>query len=130
MILHATPALDDAVRAHKRYFGDGHYDRVVDQLLEEMAELSVELLKRRRNDVRSTRPDNTRAEIFDVLLCLEFLSRIENIYPSEVDETVTSLAAGLALACNMAADVREGKRPAALPARDFRGPLNLDRKKH
>lgn len=55
---------------HKSYWKDKHYDRFVDQLIEEMSELTKILLKERRG--RKVQ-EEIKGEVGDVLLCLKYL---------------------------------------------------------
>lgn len=67
---------------HVKKYGKKHEDRVIDKTLEEMAELQVELMKR-RNKGKSTRLEIVK-EIVDVKICLEFLLR--DLSCSEIEE--------------------------------------------
>lgn len=60
----------DAFKFHKEYWKDKHYDRFVDQLIEEMSELTKILLKERRG--RNVQ-EEIKGETGDVLLCLKYL---------------------------------------------------------
>jgi len=81
-----TNTVDRAYASHKKTWGILHEDRVVDQCIEEMAELTQALMKRRRRQSRVTTLPVTEAsskseeeailgELVDVCLCLEFISR-------------------------------------------------------
>jgi len=86
-MIYDSLALDQSVKAHREYHRAGHFDRVIDQCVEEMAELTKELMKNRR--VREKHYDDSadailsremiEGEIMDVLICIEFISRHLNI---------------------------------------------------
>ena len=57
---------------HQRVWKDGHQYRIDDQLIEEMAELTKALLKKRRG---LGGDQEIKDEIVDVCICLEFLGR-------------------------------------------------------
>lgn len=68
-----TNAVEQALFTHREYWREKHQDRVVDQLIEEMSELTKALLKKRRGfDVPD---DDVKGEIADVCICLEFLGQ-------------------------------------------------------
>lgn len=76
MIIDDSADIGQAYFTHQDYWKLDHSDRVVDQLLQEMAELQKELLKDRLG--RGDRAQIAK-EMADVLLCLEFLGRDEDI---------------------------------------------------
>lgn len=73
MALVNTNGTEMSYLTHKRVYGPGHYDRLVDQAIEEMGELTTKLMQRRRG--RDVKTDAIVEEIVDVTLCLDFLLR-------------------------------------------------------
>lgn len=76
MIVNNNTHVEQGYFTHQHYWKLDHAERVVDQLLQEMAELQKELLKDRlgRGDKQLI-----IKEMADVLLCLEFLGRDEGV---------------------------------------------------
>jgi NTP pyrophosphatase (non-canonical NTP hydrolase) len=74
---------------HKDYWGEQHKARVVDQLIEEMAELTKELMKARRGGDNKS---EILRELCDVLLCLEYLGQDEGFTNEIVRPIVTDLS--------------------------------------
>jgi hypothetical protein len=90
-------AIANAYALHEQHYDAEHYDRIKDQLLEEMAELSVALLHERRG-----RRDRIDAELYQVLLCVEFLMRARGSRPEFIEGGVAQEAR------NLMAKIREG----------------------
>jgi hypothetical protein len=91
-------AIADAYKIHELYYDAQHYDRVKDQLIEEMAELTTALLHERRG-----RRDRIDGELYQVLLCAEFLMRARGSRPEFVEGGVAQEAR------NLMAKIREGR---------------------
>lgn len=74
--------IKQAQDSHKRFWGDAHHDRLIDQAIEEMAELTKALLKWRRALSKEPNPlltpdatlDEVEKELADVFLCFELLT--------------------------------------------------------
>jgi len=64
--------IDEAYRSHKRYWGVAHHGRILDQLVEESAELIQAIMKYKRREVIY---DRVEEGIADVLLCIDFFLR-------------------------------------------------------
>jgi NTP pyrophosphatase (non-canonical NTP hydrolase) len=64
--------MDECYALHKQFWGHRHHARVVDQLIEEMAELTKELMKQRRGF-----SGRILDELSDVLICLLFVGQDE-----------------------------------------------------
>lgn len=72
-----TQDLDNAIRYHRDYYKDDReYSRAVDQLIEEMSELTKVLLKERRG--RNV-GEHIKEEIADVEICLELLYTLREL---------------------------------------------------
>lgn len=84
-ILHKSEAFDRGFDVHKSYYLDRHYSRLVDQWIEESSELTKALLKERRG--RQVE-EAIYEEIYDVLLCLEYLIREKNLSNKKIDEGI------------------------------------------
>ena len=78
-----TNSMDSAILAHRGCWKDEHMIRAMDQLIEEMAELIVEISHSRRG-----REHNILEEIADVELCLEIVKDSMGIkwHPETEDE--------------------------------------------
>jgi hypothetical protein len=88
-----TDQVEDALWTHKLLWGDQHLNRVVDQLVEEMAELTKELLKYRRHGTRSSVIEaRIRGEMADVFQCMEFLGREVAMSREDVTERVNLIS--------------------------------------
>lgn len=98
--------IDQGIMSHRRFWGSEHELRVLDQLLEELAELIVEICHRKRGE-------NSRLSLFgeicDVLLCLEFLGRINNFTAEQVRAQVSTLA--VSLSDKLAGELRLRQKP-------------------
>lgn len=90
MLIHAT-IIDDAVESHRLVHAQQHFDRLTDQAIEEMSELTKELLKLRRKKSAAT-ADNIVSEMADVLICLEFIGRALAVAESGMISLVASRA--------------------------------------
>lgn len=73
MALIPTNGTEMAYETHKRVYGEQHHDRLVDQAIEEMAELTAKLVQQRRG--RAVGNLDIIEEAIDVTLCLDFLLR-------------------------------------------------------
>lgn len=89
-------AISDAYALHQQHYDAQHYERIKDQFIEEMAELTTALLQGRRG-----RCDRIDAELYQVLLCLEFLARDKQ--EVHVEMAVAEEAP------NLMAKIREGR---------------------
>lgn len=93
-----TPTIREAIRLHQKFYDEEHYNRVADQLIEEMAEVAQALLKRRRG-VFPHSNNQLFDELADMQLCIEFLTRAEQMKPeyfkNRIDELAFSLIADL-----------------------------------
>ena len=83
-------AIADAYDAHMRHYDAEHYDRIKDQFIEEMAELTTALLHERRG-----RRDRIDGELYQVLLCAEFLMRARGSRPEHIEGAVAQEARNL-----------------------------------
>ena len=88
-----TDKVRTSLTVHKRYWLKEHYGRFVDQLIEEMSELTKELLKDRRSG--NARPAALAGEIADVLLCLDYLLEAEGISREQISTLVDERAEGV-----------------------------------
>lgn len=89
-MIYDSEEIEAGVHAHRRFHGEGHEARLSDQLIEEMAELTKELLKKRRgkgSDFRITE------EMADVLVCLEYLGRALGIEAVDMARLVDACSA-------------------------------------
>jgi NTP pyrophosphatase (non-canonical NTP hydrolase) len=91
-------AIGDAYLVHLQHYDATHYDRIKDQLIEEMAELTVALQHERRG-----RRDRVEAELHQVLLCVEFLMRARGSQQCFVEGGVAQEAR------NLMSKIREGR---------------------
>ena len=91
-MLFDTPGIRQGIASHIRRYGLAHEHRVIDQCLEEMAELQQELCKMKRG-IGS--PDRVMDEMSDLLLCLEFLGRCYAFGSDDVRAKVSALAVQL-----------------------------------
>jgi hypothetical protein len=91
-------AIADAYQAHERHYDAQHYDRIKDQFIEEMAELTTALLHERRG-----RRDRIDGELYQVLLCAEFLMRARGNRPEFIEGGVAQEAR------NLMSKIREGR---------------------
>lgn len=87
-----TNVVNQAHAAHRDVWKEKSHDRTVDQLIEEMAELTKALLKKRRNLGTSV---EVRAELADVCLALEFLGKDLGIDRQDLLTHVSSIAGSL-----------------------------------
>jgi hypothetical protein len=91
-------AIGDAYALHQQHYDAQHYDRIKDQLIEEMAELTTALMHERRG-----RRDRIDGELYQVLLCAEFLMRARGNRPEFIEGGVAEEAR------NLMAKIREGR---------------------
>jgi hypothetical protein len=91
-------AIADAYDAHMRHYDAEHYDRIKDQFIEEMAELTTALLHERRG-----RRDRIDGGLYQVLLCAEFLMRARGSRPEFIEGGVAQEAR------NLMVKIREGR---------------------
>lgn len=86
-----TQDLLNAIEYHRNYYKDTReYSRAVDQLIEEMSELTKVLLKERRG--RSVQ-DHIKEEIADVEICLELLYDLKGLeYEKDIVPLVNAKA--------------------------------------
>jgi hypothetical protein len=91
-------AIADAYKVHELYYDAQHYDRLKDQLIEEMAELTTALMHERRG-----RRDRIDGELYQVLLCAEFLMRARGSRPEFIEGGVAQEARNLMI------KIREGR---------------------
>lgn len=78
---------DTGLADFSNYWGEEVYDTSVDRVIEEMSELTKILLKDRRGQVErhgKLVSDLIKEEMADVMLCLEFISRMRNIPLAEI----------------------------------------------
>jgi NTP pyrophosphatase (non-canonical NTP hydrolase) len=100
--------LDECYRAHKQFWGPRHHARVVDQLIEEMAELTKELMKQRRGG----EIPRIREELADVLIGLLFLGEDEDYGASEwFNDRLVEIAENLTRQLKHWMDVPVNERP-------------------
>ena len=85
-------ALELALERHRSFWAPHHLDRGVDQVIEEMAELTQALLHSRRGELNR---EEVVDEIADVCLCLELVAREFTMGRNELLERVASKAARL-----------------------------------
>jgi NTP pyrophosphatase (non-canonical NTP hydrolase) len=99
--------LAECYRAHKEFWGPRHHARVVDQLIEEMAELTKELMKQRRGGELP----RIKEEMVDVVIGLLFLIEDEGGDEEWFDKRLVEIAEKLTgqLRCWM--DVPSQDRP-------------------
>lgn len=85
-----TIDLLNAIEYHCFYYKDRQYPRAVDQLIEEMSELTKILLKeRRKRDVQ----EHIKEEIADVEICLELLYDLKGLdYEKDIVPLVNTKA--------------------------------------
>ena len=86
-----TQDLLNAIEFHRNYYKETReYPRAVDQLIEEMSELTKVLLKERRGrDVQ----DHIKEEIADVEICLELLYDLKSLeYEKDIVPLVNAKA--------------------------------------
>jgi NTP pyrophosphatase (non-canonical NTP hydrolase) len=95
-VIVTTNGMLQAIYAHRRVWGENHEARAVDQTLEEMAELAIELLHRRRG-----RKSDILDEIADVLVCLDMVCDALGITRKEILERATRKAERLDIRLNL-----------------------------
>ena len=83
-------AIGDAYMLHQQHYDAQHYERIKDQLVEEMAELTTALMHERRG-----RRDRIDGEMYQVLLCVEFLMRARGSRPEFIEGGVVQEARDL-----------------------------------
>lgn len=85
-----TQILSNAIQYHNFYYKERKYSRAVDQLIEEMSELTKVLLKERRGrDVQ----EHIKEEIADVEICLELLYDLKSLeYEKDIVPLVNAKA--------------------------------------
>lgn len=103
-MIYETPEIAEAIREHRVAWGDDHEERVIDQAIEEMAELIVALKKLKRAKVGDAAGGSERAamvrvheELADVLLCLHFAGVMWDIPRGAMLERVSALASSLTI---------------------------------
>lgn len=89
-MLIGTDKVRTSLTVHKRYWLEKHYGRFIDQLIEEMSELTKAVLKDRRSG--KTSPAALANEIADVLLCIDYLLDAEGISRQEITSLVDEKA--------------------------------------
>jgi NTP pyrophosphatase (non-canonical NTP hydrolase) len=102
-MIYETPEIGEAIREHRATWGDGHEERVIDQAIEEMAELTVALQKLKRaklgvalhGDSEAVAMQRVREELADVILCLHFAGVMWDIPRWAMMERVADLAKAL-----------------------------------
>ncbi len=85
---------DDVIRCfktHKEWFADGHFNRILDKSVEEMAEL-IQAIMKLKDSNSAHNLYRVREEFADVLLCLEFLGRDLGITQDKIDNDVSERA--------------------------------------
>lgn len=97
-------AIDASVAAHRAYWQERHEDRVVDKAIEEFAELTKELLKRRyeggdAHPNAAARLADIRGELMDLMICCEFLARGLGFTRAELDAGLRRLAGKVERRC-------------------------------
>ena len=80
MALIHSHGVEEAYRKHKEFYKDKQLSRLLDQTIEEAAEVIQAICKIRRS-CGSNEFDHLRDEVEDLILCIDFLSR--EIYPDE-----------------------------------------------
>lgn len=81
------PAVVQTILAHQKCYGEDSADRAANQLIEEMAELTVEIQHSRRG-----RKAEIEVEIVDVLIVLEILCDAMGLNRAALEMMVTSKA--------------------------------------
>ena len=99
-ILYSHPELDNAIEAHIKFHDDETYYKLVNYLVEEMCELTKELMKESRNRKVQEEISN---EFADVLILMEFLARYKGYTKEDIMERVKTKA------LKMQKNFREGK---------------------
>jgi hypothetical protein len=97
-VLFHRMAIADAYALHMKHYDAAHYERVMDQLVEEMAELTTALMHERRG-----RRDRIDGELYQVLICAEFLMRARGSRPEFIEGGVAQEAR------NLMVKIREGR---------------------
>lgn len=116
-MIYENDEIDIAVNEHSEFWGEANVRRLIEQCIEEMAELTVELARFRRTewDPRHGHGDQERialrieAEMADVLICFEFLGRALYIRRETMDGHVADRADSLRGKLRALAERRESK---------------------
>jgi NTP pyrophosphatase (non-canonical NTP hydrolase) len=100
VIFDESNVIDEAFDEHRDFWGRKHLDRCIRQLIEEQAELTIELLKfqREENGEMMADPDRVKrilGELADVLVCLEFIGRVFRFDRQAIGDAVDSRCARL-----------------------------------
>jgi uncharacterized protein YabN with tetrapyrrole methylase and pyrophosphatase domain len=82
------PEVETFYDVHKRYYDKDQYNRLLDQIMEEMSELQKVLLKHRRSNHPLELNVDIKEEMSDVIISLEFIRRLFRIGNDELDITI------------------------------------------